>query len=691
MRGEDIQQSLGIGGSDEPGTEGSVGGEPGECPVGVGDDRRLVREGVEVGRDGRGVTTRDRAGQGGVPVSQDVVEGGTQQRGQQALRLIDTRETQQVDGLGHDRHEVVGAIGQGRVVDHPSRLRHPHRLSAHLDDQGLCDGAYRVCTGHRERTVGETVEVHAGAGERHGRMEGQPEGPDPRSGLEDADAVAAGRMRHELPRVQGTGLDESRDQTGKHVVGNGQQDEVGVSGDLVGGQHRDSGKQCVGTQPREVGDCGHRDDLMPRATQGRTEDGADAPGTDDAHTQAWRLRFTRHPRERRGSPRRGRRESPRFCQDDRMPTEQLFAVGTAALLTRDGVLDVDPRHPAAHPGFQLQVSVADGLVAAADVRIGLMHRSAEKLFESRDLRQAMLLADRHDWLSSFSSEVSVALATESALGILPPERATWTRMALMEVERIGALLPFLAPVSGASRPLVESLRERIVSAMESITGSRMHPAFTRIGGVAAPVTDDDRALVRELLGAVESEFPAVAADVAAQTEGLAGLAVLDTATALGCGLGGPVGRASGVARDLRRDEPYLAYAELDELINVPVHEAGDSRARYAALLDQLPLSVRLARASLERLDSLGDGPIDVPLPKVVRLPEGMTYAAVEGPIGIAGCLLVGAGDKYPWRLKIRSASFATMSAMGTALVGVPVAALADAVMSFPVVMGDADR
>ncbi len=374
-----------------------------------------------------------------------------------------------------------------------------------------------------------------------------------------------------------------------------------------------------------------------------------------------------------------------------MPTEQLLAVGTAALLTCDDVLEVDPRHPAAHPGFQLQVSVTDDLVTSADVRIGLMHRSAEKLFESRDLRQAMLLADRHDWMSSFSSEVTVALAAERALGMLPPERATWTRMALLEVERIGALLPFLAPVAGASRPAVESLRERIVLAMESITGSRMHPTFTRIGGVAAPVTDDDRTLVRELLGDVESAFPAVAADVAAQTDGLAGLAVLDATTALGCGLGGPVGRASGVARDLRRDEPYLAYEELSDLMDVPVHEAGDSRARYAALLDQVPLSVRLARASFDRLDSLGDGPTDVPLPKVVRLPEGMTYAAVEGPIGIAGCLLVGAGDKYPWRMKIRSASFATMSAMGAALVGVPVVALADAVMSFAVVMGDADR
>lgn len=374
-----------------------------------------------------------------------------------------------------------------------------------------------------------------------------------------------------------------------------------------------------------------------------------------------------------------------------MPTEQLLAVGTASLLPCDGVIDVDPRHPAAHPGFQVHVAAENAVVVSADVRIGLMHRSAEKLFESRDLRQAMLLADRHDWLSSFSAEVSVALAAETALGITPPERATWTRMTMLEIERIGALLPFLAPVSGASRGTVEALREQVVSVNESITGSRMHPAFTRIGGVAAAVTTEDRVRIRGLLDVVESALPAIVTDVMSSTADLTGLAVLDTPTALACGIGGPVGRASGVDRDLRRDEPYLAYDELGALIEVPMHEEGDARARYAALLDQLPVAVRLVRASLDRLDELGDGPIDVPLPKVVRLPEGMSYAAVEGPIGIAGCLLVGAGDKYPWRMKIRSASFSTMSAMGAAFSGVPVASLADAVMSFPVVMGDADR
>lgn len=374
-----------------------------------------------------------------------------------------------------------------------------------------------------------------------------------------------------------------------------------------------------------------------------------------------------------------------------MPTDHLLGVGTAGLLPCDGTIPVDPRHPSAHPGFQVHVTVDDGLVADADVRVGLMHRSAEKLFESRDLRQAMLLADRHDWLASFSSEVSIALAAEEALGISPPERAIWTRMLLLEVERLTATLPFLAPVSGALRAPAEDLRERIVAVVEGITGSRMHPAFCRVGGVATGVTEPDLDGVREVLSHVDALLPDLAASVEQSVAPLTGLAPVPREQALGFGLGGPVAWASGLDRDLRRDAPYLAYAEVADLIRVPELSEGDAPDRYRALLAGLPVATALARACLDRLEDLGDGPIDVPLPKVVRVPEGITYVAVEAPLGVSGCLLVGAGDKYPWRLKIRSASFATMSAMGPALVGVPVDELAAAVMSFPVVMGDVDR
>lgn len=374
-----------------------------------------------------------------------------------------------------------------------------------------------------------------------------------------------------------------------------------------------------------------------------------------------------------------------------MPDDVVLAVGTVAGLPCDAVVPVDPRHPAAHPGFQLHVTLDADRITRADPRIGFMHRSAEKLFESRDLRQAMLLANRHDWLSPFMSETVTALAAEDALGIAPPERATWTRLLLLEIERVSASLAFLAVVAGDQRAGMEQARERITRVLESITGARMHPGFARIGGVAAAIDDDDRHALTDLLAYLTASAPAWSDAVEERTSHLSGLACISREQAHDLALTGPVGRASGLDVDLRRDDPYLAYGELGEHLDIPVRTEGDARARYLVLMDQIPVSLDLAQRALARLQDLGEGPIDVALPKVVRLPEGMTYAAVEGALGVAGVLLVGAGDKYPWRMKVRAASFATMQALSPALIGTHIDDIADALMSLPMVMGDVDR
>jgi NADH-quinone oxidoreductase subunit D len=339
----------------------------------------------------------------------------------------------------------------------------------------------------------------------------------------------------------------------------------------------------------------------------------------------------------------------------------------------------------------LAVTVDDGIVVSADPRVGLMHRSAEKLFEARDYRQAMLLANRHDWLSAFSSEVCVALALEDSLGLTPPERATWTRTMLVEANRVAASLAFLAPVAGDARPVLEDLRERFATLQEHVTGARVHPGFARIGGVAAPVRDHALDAYSALLQEVRSQVPRVRDAVDAYAEPLSGLASLSATDAVVFGASGTVARASGVDLDLRRDEPCLSYASLRDLLDVPLRSEGDLCARYAVMIDQLPVSGALVDACIDELRRLGDGPVDVSLPKVVRLPEGTTYAWMEGPIGISGCLVVSTGDKSPHRMKIRSASFGTMQAMSHALAGVPYDHLADAVMSFPLVLGDVDR
>jgi NADH-quinone oxidoreductase subunit D len=372
-------------------------------------------------------------------------------------------------------------------------------------------------------------------------------------------------------------------------------------------------------------------------------------------------------------------------------TDLLIGIGAAAFLPCDEALPLLEHHPVANPGFQLRITVEDGIVTAADPLVGLMHRSAEKLFESRDLRQAMALSDRHDWLSALSSEVGVALTLESALGITPPERATWIRTLLAEANRISASLAFLAPVTGPARAELEALRERFVSLQEQVTGGRVHPGFARIGGVAAPIDDDSLVGYLDALTTLRGLVARTSDTVQAYADPLAGVASLSRDDAVDLGTSGVVARASGFDVDLRRDDPYLSYGELADHLVVVTRTAGDVPARYAVLVDQLPVSASLVSACIDELRRLGPGPTDVTLPKVVRLPEGTFYSWIEGPLGISGCLVVGSGEKTPWRMKIRSASFATMQALGPCLVGTRYEQLSDAVMSFPIVMGDVDR
>lgn len=374
-----------------------------------------------------------------------------------------------------------------------------------------------------------------------------------------------------------------------------------------------------------------------------------------------------------------------------MATDLLVGIGTAGLLACDDRIPLLEHHPAANPGFQLRLTVDDGIVTAADPQVGLMHRSAEKLFESRDLRQAMALADRHDWLSAFSSEVGAALTFEAALGITPPERATWIRTLLAEANRISASLAFLAPVAARVRGELEDLRERFASLQEQVTGGRVHPGFTRIGGVAAPLDSGSLDDYLDALATLRLLHTRLTDAVTAYAEPLAGVAALSRDAAIDLGTSGIVARASGFDLDLRRDDPYLSYAQLADHLVVSARGSGDLPARYAVLVDQLPVSAVLMKACIDELRRLGAGPVDVTLPKVVRLPEGTFYSWIEGPLGISGCLVVGAGEKTPWRMKIRSASFATMQAMGPSLVGARYDQLADAVMSFPMVLGDVDR
>jgi NADH-quinone oxidoreductase subunit D len=334
----------------------------------------------------------------------------------------------------------------------------------------------------------------------------------------------------------------------------------------------------------------------------------------------------------------------------------------------------------------------------AEPRVGFLHRGAEKLFEVRDYRQAMVLANRHDWLSAFGNELGIALAVERMLGMQVPERATWLRTLLAELGRVHVHLAFLGGFpagTGVRAPAyhLAAEREAVQRVLEEATGGRMHHMFNRVGGLREDVPASWTAHVRALLPVVRAGLDQVRAFLASdEVVGAArGVGVLQAEQVLAYGVSGPMARASGVDLDLRRDDPYLAYPELDGILRVVTRTEGDALARLEVMLDQCEVSLDIVAACADRLDALGPGEVGVKLPKVLRAPEGMTYVWTESPLGTSGWLLVSRAEKTPWRLKLRSASFNNIGVLGELLEGTRLADLVMVLASCPYVVGDIDK
>jgi NADH-quinone oxidoreductase subunit D len=372
----------------------------------------------------------------------------------------------------------------------------------------------------------------------------------------------------------------------------------------------------------------------------------------------------------------------------------------AAHLGVDRVVDLGPLHPSAHGAYRLRLTVRgtpeDPEVVSAEPLVGHLHRGAEKLFEVRDYRQVLTLANRHDWLAAFCNELTVALAVERMNGMDVPPRAQWLRVLLCELNRVLAHLVFLAPLTrtphggaGAGTAAAQLGRETVQAVMEEASGGRIHFMANRIGGLREDVPEGWPGRVAEALSTVERVMSTVRSGTV-DDEGFvgrhAGIGVLHRAAALSLGVTGPAGRASGVDLDLRRDDPLPPYRELD--VRPVVRTDGDALARVRCLVDEVAHSLLLARQCLDRLPG---GPVNVRLPKAVKAPEGSVYVWTEAPLGVSGVHLASRAEKTPWRLKLRTPSFNNVQALSALLPGTRVAELPAVLGSFAVVVGDIDK
>jgi NADH-quinone oxidoreductase subunit D len=375
--------------------------------------------------------------------------------------------------------------------------------------------------------------------------------------------------------------------------------------------------------------------------------------------------------------------------------------GSADLATTDMVLNIGPQHPATHGVLRLRITLDGERIVSCEPIVGYMHRGAEKLFEVRDYRQIIVLANRHDWLSAFSNELGVVLAVERMMGLEVPERAIWIRTLMAELNRVLNHLMFLGsyPLElGAITPIFYAFRERetVQAVMEELSGGRMHYMFNRVGGLKEDLPAGWLGRAAMAVEAVRSRLPDIENLVLGNEIFRArtvGVGVLSPELITSYGVSGPIARASGVDADLRRDEPYLAYQHLadDGVLRVVTRTGGDCFARFGVLVEQVKVSLDLADACLDRLVSMPAGPVNVRLPKILKAPEGQTYAWTENPLGINGYYLVSRGDKTPWRMKLRSASFNNIAVLPEMLPGCVVADMIAILGSMFFVVGDIDK
>jgi NADH-quinone oxidoreductase subunit D len=386
-------------------------------------------------------------------------------------------------------------------------------------------------------------------------------------------------------------------------------------------------------------------------------------------------------------------------------------------------INFGPQHPAAHGVLRLVLELDGEVVERVDPHIGLLHRGTEKLIEARTYLQAIPYFDRLDYVAPMNQEHAFCLAIERMLGVEVPKRAQLIRVLYSE---IGRLLSHLLNVTtqamdvGALTPPLWGFeeREKLMVFYERASGSRMHAAYFRPGGVHQ---DLPVALIEDIAKFCETH-PKILDDIDSlltnnrifkQRNVDIGIVTLDEAFAWG--MSGVMVRGSGAAWDLRKAQPYECYADFD--FDIPIGKNGDCYDRYLIRMLEMRESVKIMKACCAKLLSAeGQGPHTAENNKIVppkraemkrsmealihhfklytegfKVPEGEIYAAVEAPKGEFGVYLVADGTNKPYRCKIRAPGFAHLQAMDFMNKGHMLADVSAILGSIDIVFGEVDR
>jgi NADH-quinone oxidoreductase subunit D len=398
------------------------------------------------------------------------------------------------------------------------------------------------------------------------------------------------------------------------------------------------------------------------------------------------------------------------------------------------VLNFGPQHPATHTTLRIVLELDGERIARCTPHIGYLHSGFEKLGEHHDWNQWVCTASRMDYVSPIVNDIAFHTAVERLFGIELTPRCTVVRTILAELGRIQNHLLCVGAAGldlGAFTGFLYGFNERefIYDIIEYVSGQRFHPDWTRVGGAWRDIPDDAvfRRMVRDL---IDVRLPKAVTDLETLlnrnrifVDRLEGVGAISRDDALAWSLTGPVARASGVRRDMRKDEPYLCYAPNWDgkgaeavRFSVPVATTGDSLARYLVRVEEIKQSMSIISQLIDRIpggpiDTVRDGKVRVPqkgdvygsIEGTIQLfeifmhnrgfeaPVGEAYASIESPNGELGFFLVSAGGKYPWRIRTRPPCFVNYQVFPKLIEGHQLADVVAVLGSLNIIAAELDR
>lgn len=363
-------------------------------------------------------------------------------------------------------------------------------------------------------------------------------------------------------------------------------------------------------------------------------------------------------------------------------------------MSEELTINMGPQHPSTHGVLYLELRINGEVVVDCKPHLGYLHRSMEKIAENRTYTQFIPYTDRLDYLASMNNNLGFCLAVEKLLNIQVPERAQYIRTIVAELNRVASHLVFMGTFAQDLGAYATALfyafrdREKIVEFFDEICGGRLTYNYIRLGGVKSDLPAESEKFLKEFikyeLKRLEEYDDLLTHNIIFLTRAKK-VGILSSKMALDYSVTGPNLRASGVAWDLRRDEPYLIYDKFD--FDVPTGSSGDSWDRFKVRLEEIRQSLRIIE------QAIGAIPEGNPVSKVNRVFRGTgeVYMRTETPRGELGFFLVADGGLMPYRLKIRSPSFSNLAVLGELVKGLNISDVVCVLGSLDIVMGEIDR